>query len=68
MFVTPFGQSMISSLNYPGRSFDESAYLMLENVVSSEIRTSLIDQLVSSYCVVLVIEGKNVDNQDRNNG
>jgi len=60
LFVTPLGQSMVCSLSYPGRSFDESAYLMLESVVSSETRNSLIDQLLTSYCVVMVIEGKNV--------
>jgi len=60
LFVTPLGQSMVCSLSYPGRSFDESAYLMLESVVSSDIRNSLIDQLLTSYCVVMVIEGKKV--------
>jgi len=65
LFVTPLGQSMVCSLSYPGRSFDESAYLMLENVVSSEIRNSLIEKLLSSYCVVLVIEGENVHGNKR---
>ena len=59
LFVTPQGESLDCRLNYPGRSFDESAYLMLENIVSSEIRNTLIDQLLTSDCVVLVIQGKN---------
>jgi hypothetical protein len=59
LFVTPQDETMVCSLDYPGRSFEESAYLMLEGMVSSEIRTSLIDQLLKSYCVVLVVHGKN---------
>ncbi len=61
LFVTPRGLSMACPLSHPGRSFDESATLMLESTVSSETRNSLIDQLLTSYCVVLVIEGKNAE-------
>jgi hypothetical protein len=59
LFVTPQREAMVCSLDYPGRSFEESAYLMLESMVSSEIRTALVDQLLRSYCVVLVVHGKN---------
>ena len=65
VFVTPLGESMVCPLNYPGRSFDESAYLMLESIVSSEIRNSLIDQLLRSYCVVLVVQGKNAESNKK---
>ncbi len=59
LFVFPEGESMICSLSYPGRSFNESVWLLFENLVSSAFRKSIIDQLLQSYCVVLVVEGKN---------
>jgi len=59
LFVSPQGESMTFSFRYPGRSFDESVWLLFEKLVSSVIRESIIDQLLQSYCVVLVIEGKN---------
>lgn len=59
LFVFPEGESMICSFSYPGRSFDESVWLLLENLVSSAFRKSIIDQLLRSYCMVLVVEGKN---------
>lgn len=59
LFVFPEGESMICSFSYPGRSFNESVWLLLENLVSSAFRKSIIDQLLRSYCVVLVVEGKN---------
>lgn len=65
LFVTPQGNSMVCTLDYPGRSFDESAYLMLESIASSEIRNSLIDKLLHSYCVVLVMDGKNAQGNMR---
>jgi len=58
LFVSPYGESMICSLNYPGRSFDESVWLLLENIASSTIRNSITDMLLSSYCIVLMIEGE----------
>jgi len=58
VFVKPGGESMICSFNFPGRSFDESVYLLFENLVSSAIRRSITDQLLQSYCVVLVVEGE----------
>jgi len=59
LFVFQEGESMICSLSYPGRSFNESVWLLLENLVSSAFRKSIIHQLLRSYCVVLVVEGKN---------
>ena len=59
LLVYPEGGAMICPFSYPGRSFDESVWLLLENLVSSSIRKSIIDQLLRSYCVVLVVEGKN---------
>ena len=58
LFVSPYGESMICSLNYPGRSFDESVWLLLENLASSTIRNSITDMLLRSYCIVLMVEGK----------
>jgi len=59
LFISPQGESTICSFNYQGRSFDESVWLLLENLVSSTIRKSIVDQLLRSYCIVLVVEGKN---------
>ena len=58
LFVSPYGESMICSFNYPGRSFDKSVWLLLENIASSTIRNSITDMLLRSYCIVLMIEGK----------
>ena len=58
LFVSPYGESMICLLNYPGRSFDESVWLLLENLASSTIRNSITDMLLRSYCIVLMVEGK----------
>jgi len=60
LFVSPQGKSILCSFSYPGRSFDESVWLLLENFVSSAVRESIINHLLQSYCVVLVVEGKNV--------
>ena len=64
LFVSPYGESMICSLNYHGRSFDESVWLLLENLASSTIRNSITDMLLRSYCVVLMVEGKNAEKNE----
>jgi len=57
VFFSPEGESLPLSMEFPGRSFQESIYLLFETLATSDIRESVIDQLLQSYCVVLVIEG-----------
>jgi len=59
VFVSPEGESVICPLHYATQNFDKTLLLLLENLVTSGIRNSVIDQLLRSYCVVLVTEGKN---------
>ncbi|KXB08703.1 hypothetical protein AKJ55_00515 [candidate division MSBL1 archaeon SCGC-AAA382M17] len=57
VFVFPEGGTMSFSLNSPGRSFKESVWLLLEELVASSYRQSIKDELLKSYCVALVVEG-----------
>ena len=57
VLVSPRGESLPLPMESPGHSFRESIYLFFESLATSEIRESIIDRLLQSYCVVLVIEG-----------
>jgi len=59
VLVSPGGESMICPFISPGQSFNESAWLLLESLVSSQVQNEIIKHLVQSFCVVLIIEGSN---------
>ena len=59
VFVFPGGEHMVFSLNDPDRSLNESVWLLLDNLVTSTCRNSIKEKLLQAFCVVLVVEGDN---------
>lgn len=64
-FVFPEGAHMIFSLDQPGRSLNESVWILLEALFNSAFRHSIQEELIQAYCVVLVVEGTNTQ-QNKN--
>jgi len=60
VFVSPEGDSHVYPLKKDGRSLTESVWMLLEQLVWSPVRRSVVDQLLQSYCVVLFVEGTDV--------
>ncbi|GAG57249.1 unnamed protein product, partial [marine sediment metagenome] len=48
---------MIFSLKQAGRSLNESVWMLLDNLVISTCRNTIKEKLLQAYCVVLVVEG-----------
>ena len=59
VFVFPGGEYMIFSLKQAGRSLYESVWMLLDNLVTSTCRKTIKAKLLQAYCVVLVVEGDN---------
>ena len=59
VFVFPGGGYMIFSLKQAGRSLYESVWMLLDNLVTSTCRKTIKAKLLQAYCVVLVVEGDN---------
>ena len=57
VFVFPGGEHMIFSLKQAGRSLNESVWMLLDNLVTSTCRNTIKEKLIQAYCVVLVVEG-----------
>ena len=57
VFVSPSEESVEYSFNSDGSTFAESAWKLLEDIVSSPARETLINEILQSYCVILIIEG-----------
>lgn len=65
VFQFPEGNHMIFPLNQPGKSLNESFWLLLEDLNSSVMRSSIKKKLVDAYCVILFVEG--TDRQQNKN-
>jgi hypothetical protein len=59
VFVFPGGEHMIFSLKQAGRSLNESVWMLLDNLVTSTCRNTIKEKLLQAYCVVLIVEGDN---------
>jgi len=55
--VSPEGESHVYPLKREIGLLTESVWLLLEQLVWSPVRRSIVDQLLQSYCVVLIVEG-----------
>ena len=53
------GDHMIFPLHHPGRPLNESVWNLFEELFTSAMRSSIKEKLVEAYCVVLVVEGMN---------
>lgn len=60
VLVSPKGRSLVLPISKPNKSFKETGWRALENVVSSPKRKEILQNIVGSYCVVLFIRGKKV--------
>jgi len=58
ILLSPMGRSLVLPLSAPHNSFDEAIRSSFTQTISSPIREEILDHLVKSYCVVLLIEGK----------
>jgi len=65
VFKFPEGDHMIFPLNHTRKSLNESFWILLEDLNSSVMRSSIKEKLVDAYCVILFVEGK--ERQQNNN-
>jgi len=64
VFEFPEGDHIIYPLNHPGKSLNESVWIVIEDFFNSALRSSIKEKLVHAYGVVLFVEG--VDKQQNN--
>jgi len=58
ILVSPEGYSLVLPISTENKSFKESVWSNLEDVVSSPKRDEILQNIVKSYCVVLIVRGK----------
>lgn len=58
VLVSPFKTSTVMPLELEGGSLENALWEALNRTVSSEARQNFLDRIIKSYCVVLLIEGR----------
>jgi len=58
ILLSPMGRSLALPLSAPNDSFDKAVRSSFTQAISSSTREEILDHIVKSYCVVLLIEGK----------
>ncbi len=58
ILLSPMGRSLVLPLSAPHDSFDNAIRSSFTQAVSSPIREEILDHIIKSYCVILLIEGK----------
>lgn len=58
VLLSPTGRSLVLPLSAPHKSFDKAIRSSFTQAISSPIREEILDHIVKSYCVILLIEGK----------
>jgi hypothetical protein len=58
ILLSPMGRSLVLPLSAPHDSFDKAVRSSFTQAISSPIREDVLDHIVKSYCVILLIEGK----------
>ncbi len=58
ILLSPMGRSLVLPLSTPHDSFDKGVRSSFTQAISSPIREEILDHIIQSYCVILLIEGK----------
>ncbi|MGD8535351.1 MAG: hypothetical protein PVF66_05815 [Candidatus Aminicenantes bacterium] len=58
ILFSPMGRSLVLPLSAPHESFDKAVRSSFTNAIASPIREEILNRIVKSYCVILLIEGK----------
>jgi hypothetical protein len=58
ILLSPMGRSLVLPLSTPHDSFDKAVRSSFTQAISSPIREEILDHIIQSYCVILLIEGK----------
>ena len=58
VLISPNGRSMVLPISVPGKISKESIRSTLESMVTSPKRTEILEHIIKSYCVLLLIEGR----------
>lgn len=65
ILVSPKGQSLVLPISVPKKTFKETARSSLYSIIFSPKREDILNHIVRSYCVILLIEGKDADENKR---
>jgi hypothetical protein len=65
VLVSPEGRSLVLTLSKGGIPEKESTWAMLDGLVSSPIRTLILEHILEAFCVVLLVEGEDEAANDR---
>ncbi|MFH1741994.1 MAG: hypothetical protein ABIH23_23580 [bacterium] len=68
ILVSPEGQSRVVPISDTGEPFSEAVWSALEEVLSSPCREEILRHIVKAYCVVLLIDGKDADKNNKAHG
>ncbi|MCK4430378.1 MAG: hypothetical protein KAW19_03655, partial [Candidatus Aminicenantes bacterium] len=65
ILVSPKGQSLVLPISVPKKTFKETARSSFHSIIFSPKREDILNHIVRSYCVILLIEGKDADENKR---
>lgn len=58
ILISPVGKSLVLPISIPNNTFNETVRSSFHSVISSPIREEILNHIVKSYCIILLIEGK----------
>ena len=64
VLVSPEGQSLVIEIKKDSESFDKSLKSAINKVIFSRVREAIINDVIKSYCVILLIEGGNAQENE----
>ena len=65
ILVSPKGRSLVLPIFVPNKPFKETVWSSLESAVFSPKREEILEHIVKAYCVVILIEGEDTDENKR---
>ena len=65
VLVSPDGQSLVVPITKPNQPFQQTLCLALEDMISSPKREEIIRKAIKHYGVILLIEGKNTEENQK---
>ena len=65
ILVAATGRSMVLPISDSATSFNESVWAALQTVLYSQLREKILQNIVTAYCVIVMVDGKNETENSR---
>lgn len=59
VLLSPYGKSLCLPISIPSEVFENNVRSSFHRVISSPIREKILERIIKAYCVVILIEGQN---------